>query len=82
MESQPSSVFLSPMSSAQVIQGKNAVGNRVKPRCPLVKNPLDECYVHNMHSLVIDEAVYYCGGHFEKCEIYQKFMSPEEVEEA
>lgn len=40
--------------------------------CPFAQNPFNDCYVRNMTSLNIEDTIYYCGGHFEECEIYKK----------
>lgn len=40
--------------------------------CPFVECPFDECFVTSINSQNIDLAIYYCGKHFEECEIYKK----------
>ena len=43
-----------------------------KNQCPIIKDPLDECYCIKMNSLDIDKAVYYCSKNFKVCEIYRR----------
>ena len=43
-----------------------------KNQCPIIRNPLDECYCIQMNSLDIDRAVNYCSKNFKGCEIYKK----------
>lgn len=41
--------------------------------CIFADAPWQECYCFNMNSSTkVREAVYYCGGHFNECEIYQR----------
>jgi len=39
--------------------------------CPFIGDPLRECFLIDMNSQNIEQAIYYCGGNFEKCEIYR-----------
>ncbi len=39
-------------------------------KCPFIKDSFRECYCTDMNSLKADEAIYYCGGHYEECAIY------------
>ena len=39
--------------------------------CPFVSNPFEECFIANINSQSIDEAIYYCGNNFEECERYR-----------
>ena len=41
-------------------------------KCPFIKNSFPECYCNDMSSLKADEAIYYCGRHFEECPIYRE----------
>ena len=43
-----------------------------KNQCPIIRNPLDECYCIKMNSLDIDRAVNYCSKNFKVCEIYKR----------
>lgn len=43
-------------------------------QCPLVQDPLDECYCLNVSSLTAEETIYYCGENFEECAIYQGYL--------
>jgi len=38
--------------------------------CPYVGCPFDECFVASINSQNIDLAIYYCGKHFDECEIF------------
>jgi hypothetical protein len=42
--------------------------------CPLIKNPLKECYCAKMDSLNTEETIYYCGKHYSRCGIYQRYQ--------
>lgn len=45
--------------------------NVLKRQCPFVQNPPSEdCYCVKLDSLSVEDALYYCGKNFEKCEIY------------
>lgn len=39
--------------------------------CPFVSNPFKECFIANINSQSINEAIHYCGNNFEECEIYR-----------
>ena len=39
-------------------------------KCPFIENSFPECHCNNMSSLKADEAIYYCGGHYEECAIF------------
>jgi len=43
-----------------------------KRRCPFTRDPSEECYVTRLRSQDVSNAISYCGGEFEECEIYQK----------
>jgi hypothetical protein len=45
-----------------------------KRRCPLVQNPLKDCFCFEMDSLKTEHAIYYCGGNFAKCEVYKGWL--------
>jgi hypothetical protein len=40
--------------------------------CPFVQNPFEECFVAGIDSQNIEKAIYYCGSHFDECEIYAR----------
>lgn len=40
--------------------------------CPLVKNPLNECYCFDLNSKNINSAIRYCSEYYESCEIFKK----------
>ena len=46
-----------------------------KKLCPVLWEPLRECYCHDMTSQKIAAAIYYCGGKFEECIIYQRIKA-------
>ena len=48
----------------------------LKPvKCPLIEMPLEECYCKETQSQYTEEIIYFCGGHFEQCVIYQSKIS-------
>ena len=53
-------------------------------KCPLLHLPLDDCYCSNINSLNAEAAIYYCGAHYEKCEIYKahkkRIMHPNQLQ--
>jgi len=42
--------------------------------CPFIENPHEDCYIVTLDSLKVEAAVYYCGGNYKKCELYQKLV--------
>ncbi|MBE9536835.1 MAG: hypothetical protein IMF07_06595 [Proteobacteria bacterium] len=42
-----------------------------KGRCPLIDEALPHCYCSDTRSMAIDDIIYYCGGNYEQCPIYQ-----------
>lgn len=40
--------------------------------CPFVKDPDKDCYIIGITCHKVDSVLYYCGNHFEKCEIYKR----------
>ena len=40
-------------------------------KCPLLINPLPECYCLRSQSIWISKIVEFCGGRFEACEYYR-----------
>lgn len=40
-------------------------------QCPLLTNPLPECYCLKSQSIWISKIVEFCGGRFETCEYYR-----------
>ena len=44
-------------------------------KCPLIEMPLEECYCKETQSQYTEEIIYFCGGHFEQCVIYQSKIS-------
>lgn len=43
-------------------------------RCPFTRDPFPECYVSRLRSQDVGNAILYCGGVFEECQIYQKHL--------
>lgn len=47
--------------------------------CPFVEQPFDDCFVNEVNSQNIGRVLYFCGGHFEECDIFrQRTMSNRE----
>lgn len=42
--------------------------------CPFILTPFDECYCASTSSLHTEDAIRYCGGNFENCDIYMKHV--------
>lgn len=42
--------------------------------CPFVENPHDDCYIVTLESLKVEAAIYYCGGNYKKCDLYQRLV--------
>ncbi len=38
--------------------------------CPLFYTPYRNCYCVDMNSSTLRDALHYCGGEFDRCEIY------------
>lgn len=53
----------------KVIRGVKGPSER-SGKCPFIEDSFRECYCNDMRSLKTDEAIYYCGKHFEECPIY------------
>jgi hypothetical protein len=43
-----------------------------KSLCPMVRDPVKDCYCYDMNSQKIPAAIYYCSDKFEECVIYQR----------
>ena len=48
-----------------------AVKRTTKKNCPLVQDPLGDCYCFKMGSQDIEKAVFFCSKYYEFCEIYK-----------
>jgi hypothetical protein len=46
---------------------------RKQRNCPLVKEPMAECFCLNMTSININRAIYYCSGDYKKCYLYREY---------
>jgi hypothetical protein len=40
--------------------------------CPFIVRPLDGCYCTSTNSIYAEATIYYCGGNFEQCDIYNR----------
>ncbi|MBI5100679.1 MAG: hypothetical protein HZB33_02400 [Nitrospirae bacterium] len=38
--------------------------------CPFVSGPFENCYCRSTSSMFVESTIKFCGGDFEKCEIY------------
>ncbi|MGC2061601.1 MAG: hypothetical protein WA610_01390 [Thermodesulfovibrionales bacterium] len=38
--------------------------------CPFVSRPFKDCYCASTSSMVVESTILFCGGDFQKCEIY------------
>lgn len=43
--------------------------------CPLVQVPYSNCFCVNLTSSSAEAAIYFCGGHYEKCDIFKKHQN-------
>ena len=43
--------------------------------CPLVKRPYAGCHCADLTSNSAEAAIYFCGGHFDECEIFSRHSS-------
>jgi hypothetical protein len=50
------------------------ISNKITNRtlCPFIRKPFENCFCVSTNSLFSEATIHYCGGHFEKCEIYEK----------
>lgn len=39
--------------------------------CPFIHKLLKDCHSSDMRSVKIEEAIYYCGANYDKCNIYK-----------
>lgn len=51
----------------------NKIVNRLL--CPFIRKPFENCYCVSTSSLFTEATIHYCGGNFEKCEIYERNMT-------
>jgi hypothetical protein len=42
--------------------------------CPFIQKPFNDCYCTSTSSLYAEATIYFCGGHYQACEIYVKSM--------
>lgn len=40
--------------------------------CPYIHTPFENCYCTSTSSLFAEATIYYCGGNYKDCEIYEK----------
>jgi hypothetical protein len=43
--------------------------------CPLVRDPLSDCYCYDMNSQKIQYAIYYCSDKYEQCVIFRRIKA-------
>ncbi|MBE9503903.1 MAG: hypothetical protein IME96_06990 [Proteobacteria bacterium] len=48
------------------------VSDDFKGKCPHVKDPFANCYCTSLRSTNVAKMIYFCGGKYEECEIYNK----------
>jgi hypothetical protein len=46
--------------------------------CPFLLKPFEGCYCTSTSSLYTEATIYYCGGNFEKCDIYKRYLAGQE----
>ena len=56
-------------------------GSSARKWCPFVDAPFDVCLCADMNSQKVEEAMYYCGGNYQECEIYARRSGPKKEEE-
>ena len=42
-----------------------------KKICPLLREPLEECFCNSMSSQDIEKTIFFCSGSYKMCEIYK-----------
>jgi len=42
--------------------------------CPFVSKPFEDCYCASTSSMVVESTILFCGGEFQKCEIYCRHL--------
>ena len=47
--------------------------------CPVLDNPVSDCYCLNLTSLNIPMAIQYCLGDFRECPVYKRTMGYSET---
>ena len=48
------------------------MANESAQKCPFLDEPFEECHVASLKSGAIERAIVFCGGEYEKCEIYRR----------
>ncbi|WP_429885804.1 hypothetical protein [Geoalkalibacter halelectricus] len=43
-------------------------------RCPLIREPLPQCYCYDSSSANIEAMIRYCGGDYHQCRIYLRIL--------
>ncbi len=51
---------------------KEMMAHQTGGYCPLIASPLAECFIADINSQNIEQAIYYCGGNYTECEIYRR----------
>lgn len=49
----------------------HTVKKNIGPHCPFIHSFSPGCYCTDMKSVRVEEAIYYCGGNYRKCNIYK-----------
>jgi hypothetical protein len=52
--------------------------NELIPKCPFLDGTCEECYVVNPTSETVGRVIFYCGGEYERCEIYRNLIAREQ----
>lgn len=54
---------------------KNITGHQ----CPFINRILTDCHCSDMRSVKIEEAIYYCGANYDKCNIYKSLKKKNNI---
>lgn len=57
-------------------QGREAKQKTIKMlqrSCPFIQEPYDDMLCSSMLNQGMGQAMYYCGAHFEQCDIYKRW---------
>lgn len=48
--------------------------------CPFVAQPFSDCYCFSITSSKVPMALYFCGGNYQECSIYQQHLKKQETD--
>lgn len=48
-------------------------------KCPFINEILSACHCTDMKSVRIEEAIYYCGANYRKCDIYKGLKKTDNI---